>query len=204
MSTRMIGVAAAIAALWVWPAMAEPLLITDVAAPAINCVFDRSCKVTVTDSVGTIPIPGISGTAILLSRTFAGAAGAPATGMIGYEFRVDLTQAAGGAPRICVDGLKLDVGPLSQLAYPGGIGPGHVFAVTQGGLGTVGIASAERTESALKLSFRSPICAGQGAGHGDSSYFFGFASAKAPRAVTAQVLLDNDQTGDVAARAPAP
>jgi hypothetical protein len=205
MSARMIGwIVATIVVSWTWRAIAEPLSVTDVAAPAINCVFNRSCTVTVTDSVGAIPIPGISGSAKLQSRTFAATAGAPAAGMTGYEFRVDLTQAIGAAAKICVTGVKLGSGPLSELAYPGGIGPGHVFAVSHGGLGTVGVASADRADGALRISFFSPICAGASAGQGGSSYFFGFASLKAPRAITAQVVLDSGQNVDVPARAPAP
>jgi hypothetical protein len=184
--------------LCVLPASAEPLLITDVAAPAINCVFNRSCQITVSDSVGPIPIPGGSGTAILQSRTFFGMADAPAAGLTGYEFRVDLTKAIGSATKICVTGVKLDTGAPSRLAYPGGIGPGHVFAISSGAIGTVGVMSAESTEGAIRFAFARPVCAG------DSSYFFGFASAKAPRALNAQVQLDNGQTIDVPARAPAP
>ena len=45
------------------PALAEPLLITDTKAPDLNCLFNQTCKIAVTDSVGVIPITGISGRA---------------------------------------------------------------------------------------------------------------------------------------------
>ena len=43
------------------------LTFANVAAPAFNCVFNTSCQVTVTDSVGNIPVPSVevSGTARL-------------------------------------------------------------------------------------------------------------------------------------------
>jgi hypothetical protein len=198
MSVRRISGLSLALALSALPASAEPLLITDVAAPAINCVFNRSCRITVTDSVGPIPIPGGSGTAILQSRTFLGMPDAPAAGLTGYEFRVDLTKALSGATKICITGLKLDTGPLSRLAYPGGIGPGYVFAISSGALGTVGVAGAESTEGEIRFAFAWPICAG------DSSYFFGFASAKGPRALNAQILLDGGRSVDAPARAPGP
>jgi hypothetical protein len=198
------SVVATVSALWLWPAAAEPLVVVDVAAPAINCVFNTTCKIVVTDSAGALAIPGLSGNAFLQSRTFAGAPGTPAAGMTGYEFRVDLTQATAGAAKVCVTGLKLGLGPLSKLPYPGGLGPGEVFVITAGGLGTVGLATADRTEGAIAFAFLSPVCPGTASTRGQTSYFFGFAAVKPPHPVTAQVRLDNGQMIDVPARAPAP
>ena len=64
------------------PAQAGPLSFVDVAAPDINCVFNTTCTVTVTDSVGTITVSPLvwTGTARLQSCTFPGAAGAPGAG----------------------------------------------------------------------------------------------------------------------------
>jgi hypothetical protein len=206
MPARVIGttIVAMMLAPWTWPAMAEPLTIVDVAAPAINCVFDNSCKVTVTDSVDAIAIPALSGRAVLQSRTYAVATGAPAAGLTGYEFRVDLTQATAGAAQVCVTRLRLDVGPLSRLAYPGGSGPADVYVISTGGLGTVGVASADRAENAITFAFWKPVCAGAGSAKGETSYFFGLAAAKAPKPGTAQVQLDTGQIINVAARTPPP
>ncbi len=198
------SVVATVSALWLWPAAAEPLLVADVAAPAINCVFNSTCKIVVTDSTGALAIPGVSGNAFLQSRIFAGAPGTPAAGMTGYEFRVDLTHATADAAKICVSGLKLGLGPISKLPYPGGRGPGEVFVITSGGLGTVGLATADRTEGAIAFTFSSPVCPGTGSAQGQTSYFFGFAAVTPPHPVTAQVRLDNGQIIDVPARAPAP
>ena len=47
-------------------------------------------------------------------------------------------------------------------------------------------------------------CPGAGSDKGESSYFFGFAAAEAPREVSARVEIDSGETLPVAARAPAP
>lgn len=41
-------------------AQATPLKVVTVAAPDVNCVFDPSCKLTVTDTVDDIVIPGMT------------------------------------------------------------------------------------------------------------------------------------------------
>jgi hypothetical protein len=185
-------------------AFAEPLPVTETKAPDVNCVFNQACTIAVTDSLGAIPIAGISGRAILQSRTFVGAAGAPAAGLTGYEFRVDLTQATAKTAKGCVTQLMLDLGPLAKLAYPGGGGSADVFVITSGGIGTVRLTSADRHERAVTFTFASPICPGVAGAKGATSYFFGFAAAKRPEAVTARIGLDNGTTLDVATRAPAP
>jgi hypothetical protein len=58
----------------------------NVNAPAINCVFNNAgapdCKVVVQDTIGTFTLPKDTGEARLRSRTYLGAAGAPAAGDI--------------------------------------------------------------------------------------------------------------------------
>lgn len=191
-------------ALSAMPASAERLSITEVAAPAINCVFNTSCTITVTDTVGAIPIPAVLGPAALQSRSFMGLPGTPAAGLTGYLYRIDLTRARGGTPNVCVTRLKLDLGPLAKLPYPGGTGPAEVFVVTTGGAGTVGLASADRAAAAVTFAFRQPVCPGPGANPGMSSYFFGFAAARMPQPATARVEFDIGDSVDVPARAPAP
>jgi hypothetical protein len=185
------------------PTLAGSLKIVNVSAPAFNCVFDPKCTVVVTDSLGSIAVPGISGSAILQSRTFAGAPRAPAAGMTGYEYRVDLTQTVGDVAKSCVTRLKVDTGPVKQLPYQGGAALADVFVVTSGGLGTIDLASADETDGAVTFAFSTPVCASAGPGGGTTSYFFGFAAAKAPRAVTAQAQSGDGQILNVAARAPA-
>src|SRR3954465_11545349 len=77
---------------------AQPLKIVEVSAPAINCVFNATCKITVADTTGNILLPTVaSGTAWLQSRTYPGQPGTPAAGLTGYEYRISLTQASGQA-----------------------------------------------------------------------------------------------------------
>jgi hypothetical protein len=180
------------------------LKIVKVAAPAINCVFDPSCKVTVTDSVGNIPLPGISGKAVLQSRTYNGKAGAPAAGLVGYEYRVDLTQAVGIGKIPCVAALRVDFGPVSSLNYGGDPALEQVFVVTQGGLGSVGPVTAVQTGKAITFTFKPSVCAGSAPGKGETSFFFGLASAKPPKAITAVVTVAGGSDLNVAARAPQP
>jgi hypothetical protein len=175
---------------------ATNLKIVRVAAPAVNCVFDRSCKITVTDSTGDIPLPGITGPKVLQSRTYTGAPGTPAAGLTGYEYRVDLTRATGAGS--CVASLTVDFGPVSSLNYGDTPALEQVFVVTQGGLGTIAPVSAVQSGRNVTFNFQPSICAGQ------TSYFFGLASAKPPRAITAVVTVAGGGPLSVAARAPQP
>src|SRR5262249_15499067 len=73
--------------------------------PAVTCVSHPACTITVSDSVGFIPLPYLvaPNTAFLQSRTFSGAPGTPAAGRAGYMYRISLTQAAGSGD--CLGGL---------------------------------------------------------------------------------------------------
>ncbi len=175
---------------------ATNLKIVRVAKPAVNCVFDASCKITVSDSTGDIPLPGISGPRVLQSRTYTGKPGTPAAGLTGYEYRVDLTQATGVGS--CVASLTVDFGPVSSLNYGGDPATEQVFVVTQGGLGSIAPVSAVQSGRNVTFNFQPSICAG------DTSYFFGLASAKPPRAITAIVTVAGGGPLSVAARAPQP
>ena len=64
---------------------ADPLKVVDVAAPAINCVFETNCTVVVSDTTGSVPLAFETGKPFLQSRTFAGAEGTPAAGLTGFE-----------------------------------------------------------------------------------------------------------------------
>jgi hypothetical protein len=116
-------------------AQAAPLNVVEVSAPAINCVFNASCTITVSDSVGHIPMPylAVADTAWLQSRTFTGAPGTPGAGLTGYEYRISLTQAAGFGD--CLLGFVVNFGPVAKLPYKPGSPPADVFVVTGAGLG---------------------------------------------------------------------
>jgi hypothetical protein len=179
-------------------AMAGPLVVVDVGAPAINCVFNTTCKVVVDDTVGNIAVPGAVGTARLQSRAFVGTAGAPANGSM---YRVDLTQAVAVGNVVCVTALKLDFGPISKFHYNTGGPLADVFVVTSGGLGNVALASADQVGNVITFNFSAPVCPGAAPGKGDTSFFFGLAAVKAPKTIMAQVQVGSSLV-NVAARAP--
>lgn len=184
-------------------AHASALSVVNVNAPAVNCVFNTSCIIVVSDSVGNIPIPGIAGTAFLQSRTFIGAPGAPAAGKTGYDYRLDLRNAIGILNIPCVTALRLSFGPVSKFQY-NGVGPlDDVYVVTGGGIGSVGLSSAVQFGNTITFTFQGPVCAGANPGAGQSTYFFGLASTKHPHAITAQVKVQGGSWVNVAARAPA-
>jgi len=166
---------------------AAPLSVVKVAAPDINCVFETDCSVIVTDSVGNIALPNISGIARLQSRTFLGQAGAPGAGKTAYEYRVDLTQATALGDVACVTALDVDFGPVTVLQY-NKVGPADdVFVITKGGLGTIGLASAVQNRNIITFTFSQPVCAADTSGPGQTTFFFGLASIHAPKAIVANV-----------------
>jgi len=184
-------------------AQAGPLTIIDVAAPAVNCVFNTTgapnCTVTVNDSVGTFTPPGDSGNARLQSRTFPGQTLAPAHGATAYLYRVDLTEVKGVTAANCVTKLVLDFGRVLPLPYSpkGRFG---VFVVTSGGLGSIGLSSADQDQfgNVTTFTFSSPVCPGA------TSYFFGLASESVPVAGTAHVFFSLGGSTTTADRVPTP
>jgi hypothetical protein len=187
-------------------AQAAALSFVDVGAPDINCVFDPSCRVTVTDSVAAIPVPGPvwTGTARLQSRTFTGVAGAPGAGKTAYEYRVDLTQAVSDGEVPCVTDISVDFGPVTKLQY-NTTGPlDDVFVVTKGGIGSVGLYAVEQNGRIITFTFNQPVCAGTKPGAGMTSFFFGLASDKPPRDISANVSVPGLEAIAVPARAPTP
>lgn len=182
---------------------AAPLAVVNVGFPAVNCVFSTACTISPTDSSGTIPLGGISGTAVLQSRTFVGAAGSPAAGLNGYMYRVNLTNAVGIVNIPCITALRVSFGPVVSLQYNGAGPVDQVFVATSGGLGTIGLASADLTANNVTFTFSSPVCAGGSPGTGDTTFFFGLTSTAAPKAITAQAFaLGGAGPMSVPARAP--
>ncbi|MFL6233683.1 MAG: hypothetical protein ACJ76N_11160 [Thermoanaerobaculia bacterium] len=168
---------------------ASPLKIVNVSAPAINCKFDPSCKITVTDTVANFTLPGATGNAFLQSRTSPpGKPGTVGAGKYEYDYRLDLTHLTGLTAAPCVRQLKITFGPVVSLDYDGDGTTEQVFVVTAGGLGTVAPSSADKTGNVVTFNFQTPVCSGSSPGHGQTSYFFGLASSQPARAVTATVV----------------
>jgi hypothetical protein len=183
-------------------ALAGTLTVVEVAAPAVNCVYSPNCTITVTDSVGQLPLANldVKDTAWLQSRTFTGAAGTPGAGKTGYEYRLDMTQASGALE--CIGGIVINFGPLSQLPYKNNQ-PADVYVVTQGGLGTIGLASAEQDGDVITFSFAKFICASEPANPANTTFFFGLASVNPPVPISAGVFATgNPPYFSVPARAP--
>ncbi len=202
-STRILLGVAAVCAAAPEIAGAAPLSVVEVTAPDINCVFNTTCKVTVTDSSGDISFGGMTGKGFLQSRTFPGAAGAPAEGKTGYEYRVDMTQATAIGDTACVTDPTVDFGPVTKLQYDK-VGPlDDVYVVTKGGLGTIKLASAAQTGSVITFVFSQPVCAADPSSKGETSFFFGLASTGLPKAITATVGIPGLGQIKVDARSPA-
>ena len=196
------------AAIWalVGSAQAAPLTIVEVSFPAVNCVFNASCTITVSDSVGHISLPFLStasNTAWLQSRSFTGAPGTPAAGLTGYMYRISLTQAAGFGE--CLLGFVINFGPITKLPYKSGSPPADVFVGSLGGgLGTIGLVSAEQDGDIITFSLKSPLCLGSSPSNAATTYFIGLASATTPQATSATVFAFGDPAFySVPARAPA-
>src|SRR5260370_5717756 len=98
---------------------AAPLKVVNVSAPAINCVFNSTCTVTVNDTTDNIAM-STGGTGFLQSRTYKSAAGSPAAGLFAYEYRIDLRNAGGAGGVSCIDWMTISFGPVvSSLDYCG-------------------------------------------------------------------------------------
>ena len=194
-------------------AQAGPLTIVNVNSPAVNCVFNPACTVVVADSLGTFVPPGDAGMARLQSRTYVGAPGAPAAGLTAYVYRVDLTSATAAKPNAfnCVKQLILDIGPIAKLNYlppsptHGPIGA-DVFVVTTGGLGTIGLSSADQLGNVVTFTFTKPVCPkpliATAVIPGESSFFFGLAAKTAPKPSTAKLIYSLGGNAMTAARVP--
>jgi hypothetical protein len=183
-------------------AQAIPLSIVNVSAPPINCVFDASCTVVVNDTTAPINLPG-SGTGFFQSRTFRGLPGSPAAGRYAYLYRVDLRNAVGVTNIGCVNSVTLNFGPVvSTLDFNGDGTSDQAFVVTGGGIGSVGVASADKVGNNITFTFSSPVCAGSSPGKGQSSFFWGLVSAWQPRFVTASISHNSGPALNVPGRAP--
>jgi len=185
------------------PAPAGPLTIVEVAAPTVNCIYNTSCTIVVDDSTGQVPLATLvaPNTAWLQSRTFTGAAGTPAAGKTGYEYRLSMTQASGALE--CMGGFVINFGPVTQLPFKDNT-PADVYVVTQGGLGTIGLASAEQDADIITFTFAKMLCVTGPPNAANTTYFFGLASAHPPTPITAGVFgAGNPPYFAVPARAPA-
>jgi hypothetical protein len=177
---------AAIAALAIpCAAEAQLLKIVEVNAPKVNCVFQTDCNLPVTDTSSNISLPLLAApdTAFVQSRTFAGKAGAPGAGTTGYEYRLSMTEASGAG---CILGFNLNFGPHKQLPYANNA-LADVYIITTGGLGTIGLKSAERHGDMIEFTLAGPLCADGPPDVKKTTFFFGLAATAPPMHVGASV-----------------
>ena len=183
-------------------APAGNLNVVEVAAPAVNCVYSADCTITVTDSVGQLTLQNLDtpNTAWLQSRTFTGKAGTPGAGKTGYEYRLDMTQATGALQ--CVGGIVVNFGPVTQLPFKNNA-LADAYVITQGGLGTVGLGSAEQDGDVITFNFSKFICPSKPASAANTTFFFGLASIHPPASTIAGVFVTGSPPYyNVPARAP--
>ena len=137
-------------------AFAAPLTVALVAAPGVNCNFQTSCSIVVTDSTADLPpVPGYTGRAFLQSRTSkAATSGVPGAGTTVYMYRVDLTAAKAATDQMCVSSVAIDFGPITRLPYNGaGVPAVDVFVVTSVDMRSIGLQSAEQVGSTVTFHF---------------------------------------------------
>ncbi|MEZ4681232.1 MAG: hypothetical protein R2932_44160 [Caldilineaceae bacterium] len=170
------------------------LSIVEVAAPNINCLFDADCTITVDDLASHFIPPAASGDASFQSRLWpAGEAGTAGAGLYPYLYRIDLRNAVGITAASCVTNMTIDFGPIAALDYNGDRKADDIFVVTKGGLGNIKPAAAVQSGDTITFRFDPAICVGGRTG--DSSFFFGLASAHpaavVPARLTGTLGLDN-------------
>jgi len=184
---------------------AGPLKVVSVSSPAYLYVFSPNGTVVSLLSADSFAVSGAAGLARLESRYGIGQPGSPAEGLHRYMYRLFLTDVAGLTVAPCIKSMTIRVGTVvSTLDYDGDAVAGdQVFVVTSGAPGSVGVASAVQTGGNVTFTFEGAgVCAGSGAGSGDSSFDFGLVSTRTPRFVTATLTDDAFASYTPQARAP--
>ncbi|MEZ4706506.1 MAG: hypothetical protein R3A44_04830 [Caldilineaceae bacterium] len=179
------------------------LQIVNVGAPAINCIFDLDCTITVNDFSDTFAVPGAAGLGTLVSRQWPiGEAGTKGEGLYPYLYRIDLGQAAATTAVVCVDSLDIDFGgPVEKLDYDGNNEVEDVFVVTSGGVGSIAPVLAEQTGTGIRFTFKPAVCPA-GSNTGSDTFYFGLASKQPPQDIVATVNNGSSVIANPKARAP--
>jgi hypothetical protein len=186
------------------PAGAQtPLFPAGVSQANLDCLFGLGAQCTVTPSIQIteIPLPGISGRAILHSHVVPAKDGSRADGRTLYQYQVDLTDAVTLVDSSCITNLTVKFGPVSKLPYAPGPVLRDVYEIQQNIPATqIGFASAIQTGDFVTFTFAAPVCASGGTGPGAISRSFGLASVDGP-ARGVQVQLDSPGLDDIRAKA---
>ena len=182
---KQLGVVALVPglALMTVPAAAQsaPLFPAQVSQANIDCLFGVQCAITPHDETTEIPLPGITGTAVLQSRTIEAPGGSRAEGWTAYEYRVDLRNATTTVDFSCLLNLSIEFGPVAKLPYAPGTILRDVYEITQGvPANQIGFSAAQQTGDVVTFTFARPIYAADASSPGGSSFAFGLASLHAP------------------------
>jgi hypothetical protein len=148
------------------------------------------------EELTAIPLPGITGNAVLQSRIIRAAPGSRAEGRFAYQYRVDLSNATTLVDLSCLTNLSVKFGPIEKLPYaPNSLR--DVYEIKQGvPPNQVGFSSAVQTGDQVTFTFERPVCAGDGSAPGATTFAFGLASRDGPdRAVG--VLMDANGLDDI-------
>jgi hypothetical protein len=171
--------------------------VRDVGPGNINYVFSPAGYLTETPNrEGSA---AIFGTGTIGCYIFQGEDGAPAAGLYGYEYDIDLRRVQGDHRERSVTALSVDFGPVvDYLDYDGDGRPDQVFVVAdeQGAQGYVGPQSADQRGSYITFTFDPPVRAGE------QSYIFGLASRYRHIRVDARVSLGDGSEASVRSWAP--
>src|SRR5262245_7731923 len=100
-------------------------------------------------------------------------------------YRISLTQAAGSAD--CLGGLVLNFGPALKLPYAPNKAA-DVFVITSGGLGSIGLKSAERFGEVIVFELANPWGRDGGRNLATPPFFFGLAADTPSRPPAAQIF----------------
>src|SRR5205085_2496665 len=194
---QCIAAIAGAVALAATPAAAQtPLFPAGVSQANLDCLFGLQCTVAPHDEANDIPLPGISGKAVLQSRLLAAKDGSRADGRTLYQYRVDLSAATTLVDSSCITNLTVKFGPVAKLPYAAGTVLRDVYEIQQDVPATqIGFASAVQTGEFVTFTFAKAICASDGSGPGDTSRAFGLASVDGP-ARGVQVLMDSPGLDD--------
>src|SRR5260370_14477432 len=99
--------------------------------------------------------------------------------------RISLTQAGGSAD--CLGGLVLNFGPALKLPYaPNKVA--DVFVITSGGLGSIGLKSAERFGEVIVFDLAKTLCLGGGPNLANPALLFGRAAHTPATATSAPIF----------------
>lgn len=165
------------------PAAAQsvPLFPAQLSQANIDCLFGVQCVITPHDETSDIALPGITGTAVLHSRTIEAPSGSRAVGRTAYQYRVDLTNATTQVDFSCLLNLTVDFGPVAKLPYAPGTILRDVYEITQGvAANQIAFSAVQQAGDVVTFTFARPICAADTSGPGNSSFAFGLASLHAP------------------------